>query len=39
MFNKVNDSDLKGSYMLDFDKKKLMEFVKTSNFDCEHPDH
>lgn len=25
--------------LMDFDKEKLMYFVRTSNFDCEHPDH
>jgi len=25
--------------MLDFNKDKLMQFVKTSSYDCNHPDH
>ncbi len=39
IFNKVNESELKGSYMMDFNKDKLMVYVKSSNFDCEHSDH
>ena len=35
----MNVSSLKGKYMLDFDKEKLMFFVKTSNFDTNLPEH
>ena len=39
MFNKIGDKDLKSSHMIDFNKEKLFNLVKTSNFDCNHVDH
>lgn len=34
VLNKVSESEWRRSYMFDFNKEKLMQLVKSSNFDC-----
>jgi hypothetical protein len=33
-YNKLNIADFKNPYFPDLNKEKLMQLVKTSNFDC-----
>lgn len=39
LYSKISDSDFKGSYMFDFNREKLLNYVKNSNFDCDFPDY
>lgn len=36
---KISGNEFKYSQMMDFNKEKLMQYIKTSNFDSLHIDH
>ena len=38
LFSSIQDNDMKGTYMHDINKEKLMNYIKTSNFDCDMQD-